>query len=265
MGKLKYTLLAILLLLTLVASQGCILFSPSGEPPEEPSEPSQTPAIHYGGGEPLVDLMPADFSKVVDAVAPAVVRIVTRTITYNWFMQPIPREGVGTGVIYDSKGYILTNRHVVEGAQKITVYLADRKEGIEVEKPWWEATNTDLAVLKIEGSSFPEVSFCPKEEITVGQWVIAIGYPYNIGGAPTVSEGIISALERAIQTEDGTVLRDIIQTTAAINPGNSGGPLVDLKGRVMGINTAMLGGAENIGFAISVGTIDEFLSSPGFS
>ena len=116
------------------------------------------------------------------------------------------------------------------------------------------------AVLKLEGGGeFPAVEFLPSGEMSAYQWVIAIGYPYNIGGAPTVSEGIISALGRSIRVDQSTVLTDVIQTTAAVNPGNSGGPLVDLSGRVVGINTAIVAEAENIGFAISVATIEDFI------
>ena len=255
MKRLKYSLLAIILIATLVVGQGCILF-PQEKPPESPSEGV---AFHYGSGEPLVGFIPADFTPAVEAVAPAVVRIVTQTIAYDWFLRPIPQKGVmGTGVIIDSSGLILTNRHVVEGAQRITVYLAEGSSYEIDTGDVWLARNTDLALLKIKADrTFPLAKFAAGE-IRPYQWVIAIGYPFNIGGAPTVSEGIISQIDRSIQV-DGNRLDDIIQTTAAINPGNSGGPLVNLAGEIVGINTAVLSGAENIGFAIGRDTVIKFL------
>ena len=123
------------------------------------------------------------------------------------------------------------------------------------------AEDTDLALLTIrDRKEFPEPAkfLSPEKNLSPGQWVIAIGYPYNIGGAPTVSAGIISAIDRSIQL-DGTKLTGIIQTDAAINPGNSGGPLVNLCGEVVGINTAIIKEAENIGFAISVRVVEEFI------
>lgn len=247
--RLKYTLLAALLAAgLLMIGWGC-----------SDNRANTTPDIQYSGGDSLVQSIPADFAPVVGKVAAAVVRIVTETTAYNWFFQPIPQEGVGTGVIYSSGGYVLTNRHVVEGAEKITVYTSDGKS--YESRRVWESADTDLAVVKIEGSGFPVAEFCPKGDITAYEWVIAIGYPFDIGGAPTVSEGIISALGRSLQEQDGTTLRDVIQTTAAINPGNSGGPLVDLSGRVVGINTAVLSSAENIGFAIGVSEIDRYVGS----
>ena len=252
MTRLRYVTLTVLLVLTL------LLLGPACSH----KQTNTTPGIQYGSGAPLVQSIPADFAPVVNKVAPAVVRIVTETTVSNWFFQPIPQQGVGTGVIYNSAGYILTNRHVVEGAQKITVHSGGKSYEA---KRVWESPDTDLAAVKIDGSGFPIVEFCPKGDITAYSWVIAIGYPFDIGGTPTVSEGIISALGRSIQEQDGTTLQDVIQTTAAINPGNSGGPLVDLSGRVVGINTAILSSAENIGFAIGVSTLDQFIQGLSLS
>jgi serine protease Do len=258
MSGTKYIVIVLALVLGLIlSSSGCALFRMGDE---EEDTTYEVPDIQYGSSDALVELIPADFTPVVEEVAPAVVRIVTETIAGYWFWQPIPRKGIGTGVIYDSDGYILTNKHVVEGARSVTVYRAGVSEGYTV-NTIWEAPDTDLAVLKIDGDGLPIVEFSPTEELGAYQWVIAIGYPFDIGGAPTVSEGIISALGRSIQLEDETVISDVIQTTAAINPGNSGGPLVDLSGRVIGINTAILGEAENIGFSISVTTVEEFIHS----
>lgn len=231
----------------------------SGCSHEDNTTDGTAPGIQYGSENPLVQSIPADFSPVVDKVGKAVVRIVTESTAYDWFRRPIAEEGVGTGMIYDSAGYVLTNRHVVEGATKITVYCTDGKS--YQAKNVYQSPDTDLAVVKIDGTAFPTVTFCPTAETAAYQWVIAIGYAYDIGGAPTVSEGIISAMGRSIQESDGTTLQAVIQTTAAINAGNSGGPLVDLSGRVVGIDTAVLSSAENIGFAIGVSEVERYIAS----
>jgi len=216
--------------------------------------------VEYGSGEPLTDMIPSDFTSVVSKIGPAVVRIVVQRIDY-WNLQPVPSEGAGTGIIIDPQGYIITNHHVVENAQSVQVYLSDGSQfSADIVNPS-SNVETDLALLKITSqSSLTHATFlAPDREIAAGQWVIAIGYAFNIGGDPTVSQGIISAVDRSIQLEDGTILRDILQTTAAINSGNSGGPLVNLAGEVVGINTAVIGGAENVGFAISRSTVIAFV------
>jgi serine protease Do len=245
----------VLVVSLLLICSGCS-FHPFGwgEKPETASY--EPPEIEYGTGEYLPNLRQAIYK-----ITPAVVRIVTEKTTPGWLFQlPTKEVGVGTGIIIDDvNGYILTNDHVVRDAESVKVYLANKQE--------MSATivnregEYDLALLKIKASNLPGVAKFPRtdEEICVGHWVIAIGYPYNIGGDPTVTEGIISALGRTIKLDDGTTLDDVIQTTAAINPGNSGGPLVNLAGEVVGINTAVLSEAENIGFAISRDTVLDFL------
>lgn len=166
---------------------------------------------------------------------------------FNW--QTPPRNGVGSGVIIDSTGIVLTNNHVVEGADKVSVILADGSE--------YEAFDiktdpqSDLAVLRIKGEkSFPAAHLGDSDELAIGDWVIAIGTPFELD--KTVSAGIISGKERQL----GAVQRaKFLQTDAAINPGNSGGPLVNLNGEVVGINTAIAsnsGGYQGIGFAIPI-------------
>ena len=216
--------------------------------------------VEYGSGEPLTDMIPSDFSSVVDKIGPAVVRIVVQRVDY-WHLQPVQSEGAGTGVIIDPQGYIITNNHVVENAQSVDVYLSDGSQfSASIVDPG-SNVETDLALLKITAqSSLPYATFLATDkEIAAGQWVIAIGYAFNIGGDPTVSEGIVSAVGRSIQLEDGTILSDVLQTTAAINSGNSGGPLVNLAGEIVGVNTAVVSGAENFGFAISRSTVIAFV------
>ena len=169
---------------------------------------------------------------------------------------PAPRQGSGSGFVFRSDGYILTNNHVVEGAERVTVVTQDRREfdaRIVGRDP-----NTDLAVLKVEATDLPVVELGDSDRIEVGDWVVALGYPLRLGA--TVTAGIVSAKGRQlgiIDRNDGASapLEHFIQTDAAINPGNSGGPLVNLAGQVVGINTAIAsptGYYSGYGFAVPV-------------
>lgn len=161
------------------------------------------------------------------------------------FRRP-PQEGMGSGVIVSADGYVLTNNHVVTGADVIKVTLNDRREFTA--KVVGTDPQSDLAVIKIDAENLPAVTFADSSKLEVGDQVLAIGNPFGLG--QTVTSGIVSALGRATL---GLDYQDFIQTDAAINPGNSGGALVDVKGRLVGINTAILsrsGGFQGIGFAI---------------
>jgi serine protease Do len=192
--------------------------------------------------------------ELVAEVAPAVVSIVTETVSYNWFWQAVPQTGAGSGIIISSDGYVVTNNHVVEGAQKVTVTLSDGSA--------FEATivgtdeQTDLAVVKIDASNLACLHFLSNslEHLSVLDPVVAVGNALALPGGPTWTTGVVSNLGRSIQENNGVVLDDIIQTDAAINAGNSGGPLLDTAGQVIGINVAIASNAENIGFAISTDT-----------
>ena len=180
----------------------------------------------------------------------------------EFFGEPLEYEqrsgGFGSGVIVDDNGYILTNEHVVRGADKITVVLPDGRqfqgslEGTD--------SRSDLAVVKINASDLPVAKLGDSEDLKIGQWVVAIGNPFGHildDPAPTVTSGVVSALHRSLPgtSRRDTDYSDLIQTDAAINPGNSGGPLVNLKGDVVGINVAIFstsGGYQGIGFAIPV-------------
>lgn len=193
-------------------------------------------------------------SELVDEVGAAVVSIVTETISYNWRWQAVPETGAGTGIIISSDGWIVTNNHVVEDADTVTVTLSDGSA--------YEATGittdpeTDLAVVKIDASGLPCLHFLSNslEQLDELEPVVAVGNALALEGGPTWTTGVISNLGRTIEFSDGTVLYDVIQTDAAINPGNSGGPLINTAGQVVGINVAMADDAENIGFAISTDT-----------
>jgi serine protease Do len=201
---------------------------------------------------------------VVDNVNPSVVSIVVGTVSYNWFMQPVPSEAAGSGIIIDDEGYIVTNNHVIEDSTSITVSLTDGRS--------FEATligtdpSTDLAVIKIDGGGLPTASIGDSSALRVGDWVVAIGNALALEGGPTVTVGVVSATGRSIEVDSNTTLYDLIQTDAAINPGNSGGPLINLDGEVIGINTAKISSVDvsGVGFAISsnsaVPIVDELIS-----
>jgi S1-C subfamily serine protease len=197
-----------------------------------------------------------DLSTAVEAVAqkvlPSVVYISVRTVSPTAFGFGQVVQGVGSGVIFDPKGYILTNDHVVGDAQSITVVLSDgRKFQAQL---IGRSPQNDIAVIKIDGTNLPVATLGDSDQLKIGQWVVAIGNALGLEGGPTVTVGIVSALNRTLSAQEtgGTTMEHLIQTDAAINPGNSGGPLVDLNGNVIGINTAKIQSAEGIGFAIAI-------------
>ena len=187
---------------------------------------------------------------VVAKVKPAVVNIATRQLSYDALLRPVPAQGIGSGVIFDARGYVLTNHHVVEGAQQIRVILPDGRAFPG--KLVGADPLTDLAVVKIDGRDLPTARLGDSSKLEVGETVIAIGNPLGLEGGPTVTVGVVSAVARSIEEPGGAGLYDLVQTDAAINPGNSGGPLVRMAGDVIGINTAIIQQAQGIGFAISI-------------
>jgi serine protease Do len=187
---------------------------------------------------------------VVARVLPAVVSITTRQIERDQLDQPVVTPGLGSGIIVDRRGYILTNDHVVSGVERIKVALSDERTfraTLVGRDPF-----TDLAVLKIEGKNLPVATLGDSSRLAIGETVMAIGNPLWIEGGATVTVGVVSGLGRSTEQDGLPVLHNLIQTDAAINPGNSGGPLVDLAGRVIGINTAVIASAHGISFAIPI-------------
>jgi serine protease Do len=164
--------------------------------------------------------------------------------------QPVPGRGVGTGVILDQQGHILTNNHVIDGAQSVTVTLSNGKS-FPAQVVGGDAT-TDTAVIRIEAPGLRPAVLGFSSGLEVGQEVIAIGHALGLPGGPTVSKGVVSALDRSIQVDAQTTMVDLIQTDAAINPGNSGGPLLTTRAEVIGINTAAIRGSQGISFAINI-------------
>lgn len=181
-------------------------------------------------------------------VLPSVVHVSNVQLAH-YFFQKIPVRGVGSGIIADADGYILTNAHVVNESEALEITLDDgrkfRGDVVGADQMF------DVAVVKIEALNLPVPKFGNSDEIEAGQVAIAIGNPLGLAGGPTITTGVISAANRTIQAENG-IVEGIIQTDAAINPGNSGGPLVDSEGRIIGINTAMIPFAQGIGFAIPI-------------
>ncbi|MBA7607786.1 putative serine protease HtrA [subsurface metagenome] len=261
--KTKFVLVALVLLLGFAGGLSFAYSGPFAWLTNSADEHLAPPTTQTEYGEPL-----PDFGSVIETVARSVVRIesqIKKIMGYDgWTGEQIYRyqEVKGTGVIVDADGYIVTNKHVVEGAEldRIAIYLND---GSSVLHPThlWLAPSTDLAVLKVAEGNLPLVTLANPGNVRCGDWVLAFGYPYGMRGDPSVTEGIVSALDRTVQFQDGTILEDMIQTTAAINPGNSGGPLVAMDGSVIGINTANIPSAENIGFAIGIKQVISLLES----
>ncbi len=191
--------------------------------------------------------------EIVRKLRPSVVQVLTEGATRNTFGQLVPSQGIGTGVILDTDGHIVTNDHVVRVggglASTITITLSDGRTAPASVVGADPAT--DLAVLKIDLDGLIPADLGDVATLQVGAEVVAVGFALGLEGDPTVTRGVVSAKGRTIQ-EESISINDAIQTDAGINPGNSGGPLVDDDGRVVGINTAIISGAQNIGFAISI-------------
>ncbi|MFC2037619.1 S1C family serine protease [Chloroflexota bacterium] len=192
-----------------------------------------------------------------EAASPSVVNITNRSYVTYRFMGTVPEEGTGSGFVYDTKGHILTNYHVIEDAEELLVTLADGQV-YEAEVVGSDPTN-DLAMLHIEaGENLPEpLVLGDSNKLRVGQFVVAIGNPFGL--QQTLTTGVVSALGRVIESpEYNRFIGEAIQTDAAINPGNSGGPMLDLSGRVIGINSQIIspsGASAGIGFAVSAQTV----------
>lgn len=187
---------------------------------------------------------------VASKVTPSVVRISTVMVEQDLFFGKKSYEGVGSGVIIDPNGYILTNAHVVgDHPEELTVFFKDGRE--LTGKVLWKDTLLDLAVVKVGATGLPAAELGDSDSLIVGETSIAIGNPLGMRFERTVTQGIVSGLNRSIMVEEGSVMEDLIQTDAAINPGNSGGPLINGQGQVIGINTVKAS-AEGLGFAIPI-------------
>ena len=218
-------------------------------------KPTQTP-VPFPSPLPAVVMPANEVSKtlttveVVKLLKPSVVHIANDQVVTGMFSQPMPRSGVGSGVVLDDKGRILTNNHVIQGAQSVTATLSDGRSypaSVVGTDP-----KTDLAVIQIEAVKLDPARLGDSKTLEVGEDVIAVGHALGLKGGPTVSKGVVSALGRTIEIDNQRSMVDLIQTDASINPGNSGGPLANSKGEVIGINTAIIQGSNGIGFAINI-------------
>jgi len=192
--------------------------------------------------------------EVIEKVTKSVVNVNTLKVFHDFFYRVVPVKGMGSGFIFDERGYTMTNSHVIEGAERIMVTLTDGRvlEG----KLLGTCRSSDAAVVRIDAGDLTVAELGDSDNLRVGQRVFAIGNPFGLTGGPTVTAGVISALNRTIHSEEG-VFRNLVQTDAAINPGNSGGPLIDTQGRVVAINTAIIPFAQGIGFAIPINAAKE--------
>lgn len=198
----------------------------------------------------------AQVEAVYQAAGEDVVNITAQSTAYDFFMNPVPQAGTGSGFVYDDQGHIVTNFHVIENANKVVVTLADGRT-LDATIVGQDPSN-DLAVLQVkdENHSLRPIALADSSTLSVGQFVVAIGNPFGL--ERTLTFGVISSLGRIIQSPDGRFIGQAIQTDAAINPGNSGGPLLDLQGRVIGINSQIISPSRSnagIGFAIPVNTV----------
>ena len=193
--------------------------------------------------------------RVYRQASPAVANVLTKATEYDFFMDPVPVAGAGSGFVFDDRGYILTNFHVVEGAQSVEVVLGDQTR--YPAKFVGADPRNDVALVKIDpkGKRLVTLPLGDSASLQVGQKVLAIGNPF--GFQSTLTTGVISAIGRTVQTSESTFIDEAIQTDAAINRGNSGGPLINSRGEVIGINSAIFtptGTTAGIGFAIPINT-----------
>ena len=198
---------------------------------------------------------------VYKRVLPSVVNITSKSLVYNFFFEPVPQQGQGSGFILDKAGHILTNFHVIAGANRGIEVKLNNKHAPYKAKVIGTDKSHDLALLQIEAPDLQAVTLADSRDLAVGQKVYAIGNPFGLSG--TMTRGIISSI-RTIGGSEGSPIEDAIQTDAAINPGNSGGPLLNSRGEVIGINTMIASnGADQssgIGFAIPINTAKAVLA-----
>ncbi|MFC1941322.1 S1C family serine protease [Chloroflexota bacterium] len=251
--NIKYLILTLVLVLSLALSAGCTLLTEV-----ETSPPLSSPATNgtiptnpewtITPTESQAPILPS-IADVVAKVKPSVVAINTQVVTLDFFNRPSTQEGAGSGWIIDAEGYIVTNNHVVEGANSITITLDDDRTVLA--EIVGADPLTDLAVLKIDAVNLLAAAVGDSRKLRVGDWVVAIGNALGRGISATT--GIVSSLNVSLDVSAGQTLYGLIQTDAPINPGNSGGPLVNMAGEVIGITSAKLAAVEveGVGYAIS--------------
>ena len=253
--KIRALIVGLILVLSLALGTGCALL-----PDVDTSKPSSPPATDNATpidsewstpvGESLAPILPS-IADVVAKVKPSVVAINTEVTTLDFFNRPFTQEGAGSGWIIREDGIIITNNHVVEGAESITITLDDgRTFPVDMNTVATDPL-ADLAVLKIDVEDLPTATVGDSLKLRVGDWVVAIGN--SLGQGIRATQGIISRQEVSIPIDQSQTLYGLIETDAAINPGNSGGPLVNMAGEVIGITSVKIAqvGVEGVGYAIS--------------
>jgi len=254
--SLKYLLACLVIIVFLFVGSGCPLptldnIPTTTTPPATtivtPIDPEWMPPSADGQDQALPSI-----ADVVALVRPSVVAINTEYVSYDIFSRPFTQQGAGSGWIIDGDGLIVTNNHVVEGADSVTVTLADGRtfpaETVRTD------SLSDLAIVKVDAGNLPAARVGDSSILRVGDWVVAIGNSLGLGISAT--KGIVSAQGVSLSVSAGQTQEDLIQTDAAINPGNSGGPLVNIAGEVIGINSIKIAqvGVEGMGYAISSNT-----------
>jgi len=258
----KYLIVFLVLIVSLSLSLGCDYIeiippnpAPAPTPAPAPALPPQPLNPGWTAPDASTESIPLpSIADVVAVVRQSVVAITTEVVTTGFFGQPSTQRGAGSGWIIDENGIIVTNNHVVQGANTITATLDDGTSyTVDVDGVFTDPLN-DLAILKVDAQGLPALKVGNSSQLRVGDWVVAIGNP--LGQGISATQGIVSQLEISLPVAQGQVLYDLIKTSAAINPGNSGGPLVNLAGEVVGITSAKLAAVEveGIGFAISSAT-----------
>lgn len=255
----KHILIIVLFLSLALGTGGCLAVvpeqpassptadTPVGHTPAPPIDPTwSAPAL-----ENSAPTLPS-IADVVEKAYPTVVTITTEVVTLDFFLTPRTQSGAGSGWILDSNGIIVTNNHVVEGAKKVIVELADGRTFQAEPDDICRDPLTDLAIIKIDAGDLPAASLGDSAQLRVGDWVVALGNP--LGRGLRAKEGTVSGLKVSLPIDQGQTLNDLIETSAAINPGNSGGPLANMRGQVIGITSAKIAGigVEGMGYAISI-------------
>jgi serine protease Do len=255
--SLKYLLASLVVIVFLLATSGCqfIPIYTSTPPTTTPPATTAVTPINPGWTPPSTDGQELALPSIADVVAlvkPSVVAINTELTSYDIFNRPFTQQAAGSGWIIDEDGLIVTNNHVVENADSVTVTLADGRT-FTAETVRTDAIS-DLAIVKVNASNLPAAKVGNSDTLLVGDWVVAIGNSLGMGISAT--SGIVSATGVSLDVSAGQTQDDLIQTDAAINPGNSGGPLVNMAGEVIGITSVKIAqvGVEGMGYAISSNT-----------
>ena len=261
--KREKVLVLIVVAAVLGAALGCSftdqMLLPTATPTTAPTvpPPTSTPTTADVIPTPMsaVNALQAQVEAVYRQTGTAVVNITSVTYAYDFFFNPVPQEGTGSGFVYDEEGHIVTNYHVIENAEELSVTLADG--GTYSAQVVGQDPTNDLAVIQIDAQDLPgAISLGDSDALRVGQFVVAIGNPFGL--ERTLTAGVISSLGRVIRGPENNFIGEVIQTDAAINPGNSGGPLLDLEGRVIGVNSQIVSPSQanaGVGFAVPANTV----------